>query len=142
MPAEQVRRLERSWVILVRSLAARHFAKEGLQLSVAQYYALHHIDERAPLRMGKLAKALRVAESTATRLVDRLVDLGLVARVTDAADRRAVGVVLTGGGRRLLARARRRRMRSMAELLERLEPVEREDLVRLFDKLAAAETTA
>jgi DNA-binding MarR family transcriptional regulator len=118
---------------------ARRSADDGLDLGPAQYYALVNIDELGPIRMGELAKTLKVAESTATRVIDRLVEAGVVARLPDPSDRRTVSVALTPKGRGLLARARRRRSRIMAGLLEVLEPEERDQLVRLFEKLAWAE---
>ena len=136
-PAELVRRLERAWVDLVRSLAARSVLA-GFDLGPAQYHALTYASEMAPVRMGELAAALRVAESTATRVVDRLVAEGLLQRLPDPTDRRTVRVALTGKGRGLLAKVRRRRSQTMAELLEALDALEREQLVHLFEKLAGA----
>src|SRR5919197_6687353 len=129
-PAELVRRLERAWVDLVRSLAARSVLA-GFDLGPAQYHALTYVSEMAPVRMGELATALRVAESTATRVVDRLVADGLLERMPDPSDRRTVRVALTTKGRALLAKARRRRSQTMAELLDALSPGERDQLVDL-----------
>jgi DNA-binding MarR family transcriptional regulator len=137
-PPDQVRRLERAWVDLVRSLAARSVLA-GFDLGPAQYHALTYVSEMAPVRMGELAAALRVAESSATRVVDRLVSEGLLERMPDPSDRRTVRVALTAKGRGLLAKVRRRRSQTMAELLDALDPSERDQLVELFEKLAAVQ---
>ena len=51
------------------------------------------------LHLGELAKLEGVAPPTATRTVDRLVELGLVIRTADAADARKLTVSLTDLGR-------------------------------------------
>lgn len=110
---------------------------EEADLTAAQYVALREICERGPLRMGDLADVLAVAESTASRTVDRLVDTALVARRSDPADRRTVLVEPTLRGRRLLARARRRRSAQMGRVLRGLSASERAELVRLMQKIAS-----
>jgi DNA-binding MarR family transcriptional regulator len=60
--------------------------------------------ERAPdqrLRMHALADQLVLTRFNATRLVDRLVKAGLVARRKSAEDKRGLHAVLTGKGRAL-----------------------------------------
>jgi DNA-binding MarR family transcriptional regulator len=62
-----------------------------------------------PMRMSELAEALGIVRRSATSVVDDLEQLGLVERIADPADRRAVGVQLTDAGRKVMADARRRR---------------------------------
>lgn len=57
------------------------------------------------LRMTDLAAQTSVTNSGVTRVVDRLVDRGLVARQACDTDRRATYAVVTEAGRALLARA-------------------------------------
>ena len=136
--AEQVAELDRAWAGLSRAVTKTRIPPKGeADLTVAQYVALRDICERGPFTMGELAGLLAVAESTASRMVDRLVDAELVSRGADPADRRRVIVQATLRGRRLLARARRRRAAQMARFLERLSATERRQLVRLIGKLAA-----
>jgi len=52
----------------------------------------------APLTMGELASAAEVPLSTATRLVDTLVDNGYAERLSDPDDRRVVRVQFTATG--------------------------------------------
>jgi DNA-binding MarR family transcriptional regulator len=53
------------------------------------------------LTMNELSKAVNLEISTMTRMVDQLVEKGLVERQTDAKDRRVVRVGLTEGGSKL-----------------------------------------
>ena len=81
---------------------------EGLapSLSLRQFLVLRRIDEGAR-RTVDVARAVRVTSPTMTRVIDRLVQMGLVTRDLDPDDRRALRLALTAAGRRLL-QARRR----------------------------------
>lgn len=74
-------------------------------ISLQEYETLLHLAE-APdrhLRMGRLADSLLLSKSGVTRLVDRLVDDGLVERTSCSSDARGAEASLTGTG---LARLR------------------------------------
>lgn len=69
-------------------------------LSLQEYVALLILAE-APdrqLRMGRLAESLTLSKSGATRLIDRLVDDGLVARQSCSSDARGAEAALTERG--------------------------------------------
>jgi DNA-binding MarR family transcriptional regulator len=69
-------------------------------LSLQEYETLLHLAE-APdrrLRMGRLADSLLLSKSGVTRLVDRLVDDGLVERTSCSSDARGAEAQLTGTG--------------------------------------------
>lgn len=75
--------------------------------------------------LGELAAAERVTAPTATKIVARLEDAGLVAREQDAEDRRVVRVRLTAAGRRFVERTRARAGAYMARRLQTLSEEER-----------------
>jgi len=64
------------------------FFRVGMILSQAE----------TPLPMGELSRALDTPLSTATRIIDGLVDKNWAARVADSEDRRVVRVTLTTKG--------------------------------------------
>ena len=82
--------------------------KRDFDLSVSQYDALLRLtlapDKR--LQMGEVAGSLLFSSGAATKLFDRLVERGLVARSADPDDRRCVIVSLTDDGSDLISRAR------------------------------------
>jgi DNA-binding MarR family transcriptional regulator len=91
--------------------------------------------------MNRLAEALGVVPSSASRLCDRLEATGLLRRVPDPRDRREVRLTLTPAARRMLDELRERRRTALAEVLERMAPAARQDLVRAlaaFDAAAGA----
>ena len=91
-------------------------------LPLAWYEVLLHL-ERAPgrrLRMGDLADAVVLSPSGLTRLVDRMVDDGLVRREPCPSDRRSTYAVLTADGRSALRRAAPTHLRGIDEHFARV----------------------
>ena len=86
-------------------------------LSLQEYVALLILVESPErrLRMGRLAEALALSKSGATRLIDRLVDDGLVARVTCSSDLRGAEAELTEAGVSRLRTAAPTHLRGIAE---------------------------
>jgi DNA-binding MarR family transcriptional regulator len=133
--------LDTSWVEIGRSFLSRRAparVQTGIaaELSPIQLHALGLLAEQ-PRRVGELAGSLGLADSSASRLVDRLESLGLVDRRHLATDRRVVEVELTKDGRALAAETARRRREYLTVILDALQPGEREELVRLFKKVAS-----
>jgi len=71
-----------------------------------------------PSSLRKLASALDVADSTATRMVDRLVVAGLIDRSVEPDDRRTTRLSLTTAGRRTVRTVMARRRRDLTTVLE------------------------
>ncbi len=114
----------------------------GLGITPAQINALLVLYFHDSLTMGELSSEIYLAESAATRLVNRLVNLNLVKRRGDEKDRRIVRVSLTAYGRQLSRLVFERRSFRFNNLAQRLDPVERENLVvslqavmRVFENL-------
>ena len=88
--------------------------------------------------MSRLAEALDVVPSSASRLCDRLEATGLLRRVTDPRDRREVRLLLTSSARRLLDELRDRRRAALGEVLDQMSPADQKSLVRALRSFAAA----
>ncbi|MBM4236556.1 MAG: MarR family transcriptional regulator [Firmicutes bacterium] len=101
----------------------------GLGITPGQINALLVLYLNDDLTMGKLSSEIYLAESAATRLVNRLVNLNLVKRRGDEKDRRIVRVTLTAYGRQLSRLVFERRSFRFNNLAEKLEPAERENLI-------------
>ena len=101
----------------------------GLGITPSQINALLVLYFHDDLTMGKLSQEIYLAESAATRLVNRLVNLNLVKRRGDENDRRIVRVALTSYGRQLSRLVFERRSHRFNNLAQRLGEKERENLV-------------
>jgi DNA-binding MarR family transcriptional regulator len=134
--------LDAHWVEIGRFFLSRKLRDDlrrggPRELSPVQRHTLALLGEE-PMRIRDLAERLGLAESSATRLADRLEALGLARRRADAEDRRSVLLQLTPSGRAHARAVAKRRRAYLVELLRRLEPEERRELVRLFAKIAGA----
>jgi DNA-binding MarR family transcriptional regulator len=89
----------------------------GAGLSRARLSALSVVVFRGPLTLSELAAAEGVRSATMSGIVNGLEREGLVRRRPHGTDRRAVQVEATASGRRLLARARTRRIALVASKL-------------------------
>ena len=76
--------------------------------------------------MGRLADSLALSKSGATRLIDRLVDDGFVARLSCASDLRGAEAALTEAGVSRLRTAAPTHLRGIAEYF--LSAIEADDL--------------
>ena len=77
-----------------------------------QLRVLQVVARGSSTNMNRLAEALDVVPSSASRLCDRLEATGLLRRVADPRDRREVRLVLTPAARQLLDDLRQRRRRA------------------------------
>lgn len=82
----------------------RRFAEQNIweDVSMREYDVLYSLSKRdEPQRLGELGRMVLLSQPALSRLVDRLVTRGLVARVPDPADARASNISLTTAGREL-----------------------------------------
>ncbi|MGH2965968.1 MAG: MarR family transcriptional regulator [Solirubrobacterales bacterium] len=108
---------------------ARRLRQEaGTDLSPSQTAALSTIDCSGPLTPSELAALERVQRPTATRIVARLEEEGLVERAADPADGRSFIVSATSEGRALI---RKLRTRKNAYLARRLRDLDTEEVATL-----------
>jgi DNA-binding MarR family transcriptional regulator len=107
------------------SRTARRLRQEaGADLSPSQISALAAIDRHGPLTPSELAAHERVQRPTATRVLARLEQLGLIDRAPDPTDRRSSLISVSAGGRALLRRQRSRKDQFLARRLAALTPEE------------------
>ena len=111
-------------------------ALDAVGLSMAKYAALDAlVAAREPLTLSELAGRLHCVRSNITQLVDRLEADGLVRRVGDASDRRAIRAVVTELGAERQAAGATTLDRLQAELAERVDPESRVVLHRALNAL-------
>ena len=104
-------------------------------LSRARLSALSVVVFRGPLTLGELAAAEGVRSATMTGIVNGLEREGLVRRRPHGTDRRAVQVEATTAGRRLLDRARARRLELVASKLADVSDADLDVLERAAELL-------
>lgn len=112
----------------------RELADAGHELTFSQYVTLKTL---AAGRAGvtELARAAQLHPGAMTRLLDKLEGQGLVARVTDPQDRRALHVDLTDAGRALWADVSGCGQRVHDRAMAGLAPGERAQLMDLLARV-------
>jgi DNA-binding MarR family transcriptional regulator len=110
-------------------------------LSDTQFSTLAALERCGPMTPGELADYEKVQPPSMTRVIAALDGWGLVTRAPHATDRRQVVLTLTGEGRDLVNRTRRRREAWLARRLTELTPAERATLraaAPILEKLSQA----
>jgi DNA-binding MarR family transcriptional regulator len=118
-----------------RRARGRASRRSGDGVSLAQFNVLDPLLD-GPLTVGQVAEAAGVAPPTATRMLDGLVERGLVSRAAGRTDRRAVIVSLTAAGRRAATAKAREYERLRKEVGAVLDPDEQRQAADLLRRLA------
>ena len=111
--------------VAIRLLRRLRKQDESSGLNAPRLSALSVIVLGGPITLRDLAAAEQVRPPTMTRIVNALVEQGLVMRKPNAEDGRSVLLSATVAGKRLLVAGRRRRVRSLTGEIERLSERER-----------------
>lgn len=72
------------------------------EITITQWWALFCIDQRKSTTLKEFSNDLKIAQSTASGLINRLVKLNLVDRVIPSEDRRKTFISLTSKGKKML----------------------------------------
>lgn len=130
LPAELVQLKER-----LGALCPEGGTRRGADFELCYRVGVVLTHRREPLTMSELSEALAVPMSTATRIVDWLVESGYAERLPDPDDRRIVRVGLTATGCQVHQTYNEFIRRQIDRILLRLSAQERLELVRLLQKV-------
>ncbi|MGY0019901.1 MarR family winged helix-turn-helix transcriptional regulator [Streptomyces sp. YJ-C3] len=111
------------------AVSARSLAEVEDGVTLPQFRMLVVLSSRGATKLVALAELLGVAPSTAMRMVDRLIAVGLADRQINPANRRETLLRLTDEGRRTVADVTARRRQEIASIVERLAPQQRTALI-------------
>ena len=106
-------------------------------ITALQWRLITYLKRHQGIRQGPLAELIEVEPITLSRMVDRLVEAGLVERRADPDDRRAWQLHLTARAAELLGGIRPEVEALNDEALEGLSAAERDQLVDLVERVRA-----
>ena len=118
---------------LVQALDAAHATT-----SPTQVRALLAIEESGGCSNAELVATLNIFPSSASRLTDRLIAAGLVARQPGRVDRREINLTVTAAGRRSVQRFVRARMDILSQVMASMTRSDRAALGRGLAAFTAA----
>jgi DNA-binding MarR family transcriptional regulator len=108
----------------------------GVPVTLTQFRALTTIARHGPVPATALARLVGVAPSSATRMCDRLVRDGLVARRASPNDRRVVNLALTRRGEAVVRDVTKWRRTALEERFADIDPVRRSELTSALEDCA------
>jgi DNA-binding MarR family transcriptional regulator len=133
-----------AWEALLTAHASliRQFAAEDIweDFSMKEYDVLYTLSKCPdPIRLSELNRHVLLSQPALSRMVDRLVERGIVSRAADPKDGRGVRLALTEEGVAVQRRIGLRHGRSVAQAVRaRLTPLEIGQLEEICAKLAQA----
>jgi DNA-binding MarR family transcriptional regulator len=110
--------------------------------SPAQLHMLGLLDELGPTTVSHIATLLGTTPPSASAMVDRMVDTGLVLRERNQDDRRVVTVSLGPAGQEALQAALGGRREMLERVLSQLDDLELKATLRVMDRLEEALSNA
>jgi DNA-binding MarR family transcriptional regulator len=119
----------------LREINAESGPKRGPDYALFYRVGIAFAQKKEALTMGELRDALDVPLSTATRIVDWLVESGYAERSQDSQDRRVIRVALTKSGKELFRAMDAFMQKQLTKVLEQFTAQERENLIALLRKM-------
>jgi DNA-binding MarR family transcriptional regulator len=119
----------------ITRMARRLRQEAGTDLGPSQVAALATIERHGPLSPSELAERERIKRPTATRIVGRLENAGLVERIKDPEDGRASILSATPKARSMLKALRARKTAYIAKRLADMDAEDRRTLERAAELL-------
>lgn len=102
-------------------------------VTVSQSYTLLTLPSDGSMSMNELSQAMRLANSTMTRMVDHLVGKELVSRVADYEDRRIVRVGLTSRGKQVQYSLKQSQQEFLQTALIEIQDDDRSSILNALD---------
>lgn len=134
--AGPVERIELQLALLARALEAAQ-KKRVYPLERAHYLLIDLIERTGPLPVGELARQLLLDDSTVTRQIGAMAELGLIKRTASREDRRIAVIDVTAKARSLAAETRSRRRGRIDVLLQDWSEDERLSFAHMIERLNA-----
>jgi DNA-binding MarR family transcriptional regulator len=135
-PASLARAVEESSLAFV-DLTVAAVAADGA-VSLPQLRALLAIERSGPVNLSRFAASIDSSLPSASRLVGRLEEAGLLERAISSRSRREVEVRLTAAGRSALTGVRAARRREIAKVLRRLDATSADQLASALESFSIA----
>ena len=130
-------------LLTVHATFMKSFAAEPIwgDVSMKEYDVLYALSKSdAPVRLTDMHRRVLLSQPALSRMVDRLVERGLLERHEDAGDRRVVRLALTEAGRACQREVGRAHARDVtAAMTERVSDADLEELKRITRALLGTE---
>ncbi|MFC1902424.1 MarR family winged helix-turn-helix transcriptional regulator, partial [Chloroflexota bacterium] len=118
-----------------RKLLKTTLADIHLSITPLHFEIISLLEAEGTLHVAEIGERLQIARAQMTQLLDKLVDLHIVTREMDTADRRTLNITLTGQGRDMFAEHKNSITSAVRETMSRLTDEDLDDLSDSLRKL-------
>lgn len=139
--ADAVREAIRSASLLMVAVTADAVSSAQGTLTLPQFRLLETLHDRGPLKHAALANHLGVNPSTASRMVDRLVAVGMVERKRSTTSRREIVLYLSTAGGEVVRHVTESRRKEISNIIATMPEFARNALVGVLKVFAEAAGT-
>lgn len=139
--SDQIKDLQQAVTTIMRALKIAEtevqIAHRQLSFLPVDIQTLRFVAQNPDCRLAVLASFLGVVATTASSVVDRLVDRGFIARRRPEKDRRSIALSLTDEGKDAFRRLETEERATMKLMLDALPEDERATFVRHMSRIAS-----
>jgi DNA-binding MarR family transcriptional regulator len=114
--------------MLRRKLIRTTLAGIEPDINLPHFEVMRVLQEEGTLHVAEIGEKLQIAKAQMTHLINRLVELGLVARQMGDADRRTLNIALTERGRKLMEEHETNLVKAVREYMASLTDADMETL--------------
>ncbi len=103
--------------------------------TMLQMQALTFLAGQPKTKMSEIASHLQTSFSSATQIIERMVQAGFITRVNDDNDRRVVQLSVTSAGVNQLKELKKAKKEQMKKLLAKVDANDMKELIRIQEKM-------
>lgn len=133
---ENITRILEAFDRISKVFASMESFSGDIILTKPELLALEAISKGEGLMMSELARRLDIGFSTATGIIDRLIEKELVRRERNGGDRRVIRLVLTGKGKKINLAYQMQKKEIFGKMLSLLTADEQRSLILILEKIA------
>ena len=105
------------------------------EITVPQFWALEHLNRSHAGTMSELARFLKTSRAASTGLIDRLIAQGMVARTSDAQDRRIVRIEITAKGRKIIENINKQKQKALIRIFSKISLGDRKEYLNILEQI-------
>jgi Transcriptional regulators len=135
VPEQVARDLLETAPLVVREIRSEMRSQSSTELTVPQFRTLNFVDKNPGTSLLEVANHLGLTPPSTSRLVDGLIERGLVSREDHPLDRRRLRLDVTNDGQKILEKARKGTIAHLANKLSCISADDRETISKAMKAL-------
>ncbi len=121
--------------LVMRDIRSQMRSRRGADLTVPQFRTLLFVSRNIGASLSQVADHIGLTMPSTSKLVDDLINGGLMTRQEQPSDRRRVSLTVTQHGNKLLEASRKETLAYLTEKLENISTADRETVLKAMRAL-------